>query len=258
MRKLFVLFVIGIAPLFFLGCEDSPWVIMTYNVLNGAGVDALSEVNRANVEHHGYHGNRLERVIEVVQEANPDILAIEEAHQWNEGDPSTMETFSEETGMHYSFFFESANVHAGRPSAALFSRFPIIEPENFGDRFSRAGGHAIVLGPGNERIHVFVLHLDTNSSAKRQQELSFVSGELSDHLEHTVILLGDLNFVDNGTCAESVILNEAGMRHPLRDMQGIDQVWVTEHMEQSVEPGSDIPAELTEGTSDHDPLVVEM
>ncbi len=258
MRTLVEITAILLVGLCLVACDDEPSIVMTYNVLNGASISALTSQNMSDVSRHGFGGNRLQRIIDIVNEADPDILAIQEAHQWDVGEPSTMQTFADATGMPHFFFARSVSAGGTGPSTALFSRYAIAEPENYGAPFSRAGGHAVVRPPGGSGVHVYFLHLDTGSSSRRQTELTFIAEELRKYGSDSVILLGDLNYVDGGGAPEATILNDAGLRHPLRETQGIDQVWVAKAMEGDVEAGDVLPPELIEGASDHNPVVVEI
>ena len=238
--------------------------VMTYNILNGAGVDALYPGNKEWVARHGYPGNRLPMVLEVIKAADPDILGIQEAHQWDIGSPSVAQEVADQLGMNY-FIGESTNPECGFANVVLFTKFDIKEAESYSSHFTRAGLRAELVMPNGQLISVFVVHLDATSYEIRMSELSFLVGEMQPYIDKFTILMGDMNFLDLqarhyqfGDDIQASILYEAGWCHPLGSSQEIDQIWTSSVLEPYVQPAPEIPSELTSGTSDHRPVVVQI
>lgn len=229
--------------------------VMTYNILNGAGVETLFPGNKEWVENHGYPGNRLQQIMDVISYANPDILGIQEAHQWELGDPPVVQGVADQLGMNY-FFGESTNPDAGFCSAVLFTKFDILESESYPDDFTRAALRVKIGMPDGQLINVFVAHLDSNHQEIRTTEASFIVSEMAPYIDDLSIIMGDMNFA--GWSSEADIFYEAGWSHPLSSQQGIDQIWTSPKLEFYVRSGSGIPSELTLGASDHNPVVVQI
>lgn len=232
---------------------DNEIVVATYNILNGAGVDPLVFDNRKWVEEYGYPGNRLEQVLDVIEYINPDILGIQEAHQWELGDPAVVKQVADRLGMNY-FFGQSNDPDAGYCSAVLFTRFEIIESENYPDHFTRAGLRVKLKTPEGTIINVFVAHLDSNHQERRLKEAAFIVTEMAPYLDEYSMIMGDMNFFDPSPEAE--VFHSAGWAHPVAVLQGIDQIWTTPDMESGVRKWGNISVKMTEIASDHIPSVI--
>jgi len=233
---------------------------MTYNILNGAGVETVVLGNKEWAERHGYPGDRLQAVLEVIKTADPDIIGIQEAHQWEIGNPCVAQQVADELGMNY-FIGESIDPTSGFASVVLFTKFDIIDAESYGAHFTRAALRAELLIPSGQSMHIFVVHLDATSSEIRMGELTFLADEMSQFIDGLTVLMGDMNFLDKDYAPydrQAAILREAGWCHPLGSSQYIDQVWTSPALEPYVQPGSEIPSQLTSGTSDHLPVVVKV
>jgi hypothetical protein len=98
--------------------------VMTYNILKGAGADTVDPGNKEQAAQHGFPGNRLPTVLEVIRIADPDILGIQEANQWNMGSPPVVEKVADELGMNH-FLGLSTNSESGYASVVLFTKFDI-------------------------------------------------------------------------------------------------------------------------------------
>ena len=79
---------------------------------------------------------------------------------------------------------------------------------------------------------------------------------MNPYLDDYTVLMGDMNFADPSGSAS--LLNKAGWLHPLREQQGIDQIWVSPALAGCVWSTPPVPSELTAGTSDHPPVVVQI
>ena len=230
--------------------------VMTYNILNGAGVDELFPPNKEWAEKHGYPGNRLPQIMEIIKLLDPDILGIQEAHQWDLGDPPVVERVANELGMNFSLG-ESTNPKSGFAHVVLFTKFHIIESESYSDDFTRAAIRVKLVLPDGQLANVFVAHLDSTSSQIRNREVSFIVKEMRPYLDEIAIIMGDMNFVD-GWSKEGDILHSAGWLHPLDTRQWIDQIWTSPVLGSNVNPGPEVPSNMTQGASDHMPVAVDI
>jgi len=245
------------------GCKDdedggsSGLTLMTYNILNGAGVETLYPGNREWAEERGYSGNRLPQVLDVVKSVSPNILGVQEAHQWDLGEPAVAETVAQELGMHY-FLARSGNSGSGYAHVVLFSTHPIVSAEGFTSQFTRAALHAEIQLDGNQILHVFVVHLDSTSSAVRQQECRFLVSQMAPHIDSATVLMGDMNSIDGQP--ESDILRNAGWRYLAGPGTyggwALDQFWASPSLADRITQQPHIPGSATVEVSDHLPLVM--
>jgi len=234
--------------------------VMTYNILNGAGVEAVYPSNKEWTAQHqpGYPGNRLQKVLNVIRAADPDVLGVQEAHQWEIGSPCTAEQVADELDMNY-FIGESTNPESGFGSVVLFTKFDIVETESYSPYFSRAALRAKIITPSGKSIHVFVAHLNPYGGAVAEAETESLVDKMQPYIDDLTILMGDLNFLDvPSQYQQAALLHQAGWCHPLSSIQYIDQVWTSPMLEHFVQPGLEIPSEFTYGASDHLPVVVEV
>ena len=230
--------------------------VMTYNILKGAGADAVAPGNKEWAAQLGFPGNRLPTVLEVIRTADPDILGIQEANQWNLGSPPVARRVADQLGMDY-FLSVSTNPESGFASVVLFTKFDIKEAESYSSHFSRAALRAELVTPAGKSIHVFVVHLDGASDHVREAESAFLVGEMQAYVDDFSMLIGDMNFLDRPTSI-GAILRQAGWSHPLGPSQNIDQIWTSSVLQPHVQPAPDIPSELTSRASDHRPVAVEI
>ena len=232
--------------------------VMTYNILDGGGVgptdpkgDWCCGPPRGCCNAPG--GNRLPRILEVIRRGDPDILGIQEAYLWQLDDHAIAREVAAELNMNY-FIGESGSPDGAH--VALFTKFDIKGAESYPTEFSasnpRGALHAELVTHSGQSVHVFVVHLKREAP----QEVPVLVKEMSPYLGSLTVLLGDMNFEDPSDQAS--VLREAGWYHPLAEQQGIDQIWTSPALAPHVQPALPIPAELTAGTSDHLPVVVEI
>ncbi|MFX1589914.1 MAG: endonuclease/exonuclease/phosphatase family protein [Promethearchaeota archaeon] len=229
-------------------------VVATYNILNGASVETLNDGNREWLKNNypQYVDNRLQKVLDVINYINPDILGIEEAHQWELGEPSVVQDVADSLGMNY-FFGQSTNPDAGFCSVALFTKFEIIESENYPDHFTRAGCRVKIKMPNGKLINVFLAHLDAKSQKTRISEAYFIVSDMEPFIDEFSIIMGDMNFVDPST--EANVFHEEGWKHPLRAKQVIDHIWTSPSLKPYVRSWGTVPSKLTMDASDHTPVI---
>jgi endonuclease/exonuclease/phosphatase family metal-dependent hydrolase len=233
--------------------DGTKLTVMTYNVAYGAGVDP---VDRQIVERDTkgkYAGNRLDRVISVIKYVNPDIVGIEEACSWDRNDEAVAKQVARELGMHYYV----AKSGKSRFNVALFSKLPIVSAHGFSDQFSRAALQAELRLPDGRTLHVFVAHFNLLRDEQSQlSEIRYLAEQMKPHAFDLGVMMGDCNFKYGVRKASTAALRASGfvIAPPVGDR--IDQIWTSRPLANDIREGRKIPAELTNGTSDHRPTVM--
>ncbi len=104
-------------------------VVMSYNILHGAGIDPqYDEISGA----QGFPGNRVSKILGVIRAVDPDILGIQEALSWERDAPPFAEQFADSLGGLNYFLALSQGIH----HVALYTKLKILEAVNFRDKFS--------------------------------------------------------------------------------------------------------------------------
>lgn len=232
--------------------NQSRVTVMSYNILNGAGVDTLTPENRQWVEEHGYPGDRLQKVLDIISSVSPDILGIEEAHQWELGDPAVVQEVADHLDMDWAFG-QSTNPDSGFASVAFFTKFRIVESESYPEHFTRAGLRVQVETPGGLVVNVFVAHLDTNSSDTRVGEATFIVSEMAPYLDGYSIIMGDMNALAGSTSGK--VFSDAGWTLCRGLASTIDQIWVSPALQAGNQPWGHISFSQALSVSDHLPSV---
>jgi len=196
--------------------------VMSYNVLWGGGIDRRFEANYLGWQRPLFAGrNRLADIVSVIEEARPDILAVEEAAGWEEGSPSPAEDLARRLGMHYYLARNPYEINT-----ALFSRFEIESVLDLVPYFgSNSGLVAVLRLPDGSSLAVAAVHLDPFTSRMRSCQLDVLLEALKPFEGRRVLLLGDMNFrLPNA--AEAAKLRDAGWGLlAVEETYRIDQVW---------------------------------
>ncbi len=233
--------------------DGTKLTVMAYNVAYGAGVDPAEAkiVERDTVGK--LIGNRLDRVISVIKYVNPDIVGIQEACSWEKNDNAVAKQVAKQLGMRYYV----AKSGKSRFNVALFSKLPIISAKGFPDHFTRAALQARLKLPDGRTLDVFVAHFNLLRSPKSQlSEIRYLAEQMKPHSSHLAVMMGDANF-QYGVQRESTdALRASGFVIAPPVGQRIDQIWTSKSLADDIREGSEIPAKLTDGTSDHRPTVV--
>lgn len=155
---------------------------MSYNIAYG-GVDN--------------NGSRIEHIINVVNDANPDFLAIQEAHDFEKNNFERLKKISSETNLPYFEFSEGALYNDGeRYPVASFSKSPIKHIYTFDDSaFAHAGLVTTVDSPVGE-LTLCNVHLHNRSEDERLRSIKTVLDYLSKFEKN--IILGDHNALSRG------------------------------------------------------------
>ena len=127
--------------------------IMTYNIASG-GIDSK--------------GSRIEYIIEVIKDANPDFLAIQEADNFDENDFKLSKKISSEIGLPYFVLSEGTLYDDGHCHHVVsFSKTPIKNIYAFPDLpFAHAGLCTTIDSPMG-KLTLCNVHLHSTSETKR-------------------------------------------------------------------------------------------
>lgn len=225
--------------------------VMTYNILYGAGV---YESDRAIAERDaGCMGDRLERIISVVKEVDPDILGIEEANSWNKEDEAIAKKFAKAIGMNY--YLATSGISGFH--VAIYSKFPIASAKHFPKEFTRSALQAGVTLPDGRLFHVFVQHFNLRRNPESQlEEIRNLASKMRPYAFDLGVMMGDANFVHGKHMPQTNAMRASGFVLTPQAAGRIDQIWTTRPLVGRVSDAPGIPAELTKGTSDHTPTVV--
>ena len=196
--------------------------LMTYNVLWGGGVEREFDKNIA----PSYHLDRLDAILSVVREVNPDLLAIEEAAGWERGQPSVAEQVAKRLGMSYFLAPDGTDLNV-----VLFSRFPIEDvqyaarlPVDFYSGYNGMLLKARVVLADDARLTVYVPHLNSQSSAVRACQVDALLRLSNTQPTGASVLLGDLN--SRPTSRESNTMASAGWQFlGAESTWTVDKIW---------------------------------
>ncbi len=228
--------------------------LMTYNVLWGGGVEREFDKNIA----ASYHVDRLDDILKIVREVDPDLLAVEEAAGWDHGDPTVAEQVATRLGMHHYLAPDGTDLNV-----VLFSRFP-IEDVQYGARlrvdfYSGFNGvllKARVVLADDARLTVYVPHLNSQSSAVRACQVeSLLRLASAPPAGGAAVLLGDLN--SRPTSRESNTMTAAGWQFlGAESTWTVDQIWAGPGV--SYRDARVLTTTATRALSDHLPAALQV
>lgn len=231
--------------------------VMTYNILNGAGILPDFEPFAAK---NGFPGNRLQQVLDIIKKVDPDILGIEEAAgwDWEENLPEGMtesvaNMVAKELNMNYCLGTCVYSV-CGYNDVVLYTKYQIVETEDYKGLFSRAGLRAKLVTPEGKEINVFVVHLipgdqppewkpehlrDIPGEEIWKQEISCLAEKIKPYMGGAVIVMGDMNSngYDPNTDEGMKILSDLGLYPNL--YYGIDQIWTSYWFRENIRESSE-------------------
>lgn len=152
--------------------------IMTYNVLDG-GFDIKN-------------GSRLDKIINVIKNENPDFLALQETDNFEKNGSEILKRFSEELFLpYYSYASGEAVPGGGRYHVASLSRCPIIDSHTFSGNIFGGAALSTLVETALGEISFCNIHLNAYSEDHRMDELTVVL-EYQSKFEKQIIL-GDHN-----------------------------------------------------------------
>lgn len=219
--------------------------LMAYNIWFGAGVNPGHTERGANL-------NRLADLIAVVQQADPDILGLEEVTEWDTGNPTTLEQFASAVGMEYYMAPTWRGINL-----AIFSKYPILETENLSDTVGNNGAlRAVVQTPDGQQLNVIIAHLDPRDRVLRACQFDQLRQIMTAYQDQPSILMGDVNSYPNAP--DTQFLTNGGWQ--LVQSESIDNIFVFSRRAWSAAPICFARGESTPdcvgalGISDHLPV----
>jgi len=151
--------------------------IMTYNIASG-GIDS--------------NGSRVDQIIAVINDANPDFLAIQEADNFQKDDFALLKKISAETNLSYFEFSQGQVYEDGkRYHTVSLSKTPIKNTYTFSDTpFTHAGLATTIDSPLGE-LTICNIHLHSRQEDERLKGINAVLQYLATFEKS--IILGDHN-----------------------------------------------------------------
>lgn len=262
---------------------EDPITVMTYNIFEGGLVgpdacqvtwetdaDAFMSCVDSLVEEfveaggfEGHSGGRLSWLVDIIRQADPDIVAIQEGWRWSDHGEFIAREVAEAVGMNYCL----VEWPGGLPDrgtiklSVLLTKFEIREAEWRFEMFGPDVLRAEMVAPTGRVFNVFNVHLRGGEPAKK----ALLTDIMEPYRSEATLLMGDMNaqpadcraFVDDGWV---VVGGDV-----------IDHVWVSpgfpflrsEDVTNS-SLGEQSPAlrgrrwSLDDRMSDHDPVVVRV
>ena len=183
--------------------------IVTYNIHKCRGMDRRV---------------RPDRIVKVLQELRPDIIALQEVVSLEGGIPEEDQAqfFAQELGFHFAFG-ENRRHKGGRYGNVLLTRYPIQGQQNYdisaGGREQR-GCLRTDVRFGDATLHVFNVHFGTRFFEQRKQARKLIDEGIvtSDDLFGPRIVLGDFNEWLRGSVTSTLTahLDKANVRRNLK------------------------------------------
>lgn len=122
-------------------------------------------------------------LVNFVKRLDLDILCLQEANDWHQGNPSRLETFAKETGLPH-FVFGDSNTQC---KLVIFARFPIMNQHVYTDGLWHCAIQATVL-TGTRAIDIWNVHLNPFDEDKRLEEARFITRHA-----RNALIIGDMN-----------------------------------------------------------------
>lgn len=193
--------------------------ILSYNILYGAGTERQFD---SALPPEMVGKSRLPELLSVIQNANPDIVGLQEANGWDRGTPPMIQQVAQTLGMNQFFARTAGGFHLG-----LLTKFTILDAENLSSDIGRQGAlRATLVSPQGERLVIFVVHLDPASPDARLCEVNTLLQAMQPYANSRTILIGDMNF--RLPSREYSRLEQAGWRSvAVEPSWGIDQIWIS-------------------------------
>ena len=209
--------------------------VMSFNSLYGGGADPEWEKKLQVMNSFWVGQDRLANLKKFIKEVDPDILGLQEAAGWENGNPSVVQAVAEELGMNYYYLSEHKESNYGPEivqTEVLLSKFEISEAENWIWSFQKYEGYGLktkITIPGGDGIYIYVVHLNGNVRGDPHFEICEVNAllqHLHPYLQEKIIIMGDFN--SDRTSEAFSTLNQVGLRPvQIESGWGIDQIWAS-------------------------------
>jgi exodeoxyribonuclease-3 len=151
--------------------------IMTYNIWQG-GIDS--------------NGSRIEDIIDIIKNENPDFVAIQEVSNFNTNENEFLKRVSNETKLPYYALSQGTLVDGHKCYyVASLSRYPLQEEYLFPDFTFQCAPFSTVIDSPFGKLSICNIHLHAHSEDERVREAGVVLSYQSKYYKH--IILGDFN-----------------------------------------------------------------
>jgi hypothetical protein len=145
--------------------------------------------------------NRLDDLITLVKQVDPDILGLQEVCEWTSGDPPIIDYFAEAVGMNYYL--------APTPwtmNLAIFCKYPLLETENLSEYVGYPGAlRAVVQISDSQQLNCVVVHLDGDHPAVRNCQVDKLRRLMEAYTSRPTVLMGDMNCYATGQSASYLL-----------------------------------------------------
>jgi endonuclease/exonuclease/phosphatase family metal-dependent hydrolase len=229
--------------------QDVTLKVMSFNLLWGAGAERRFDEN---IPRQLRGRARMPVLMDFLRKANPDVLAIEEAAGWDQGDPSLAKRVADELGMNYVLAPDAWELHV-----VLLSKYPIVAADYVSrlQDFNGVALRATLAVTPYVDVNVIAVHLNSMSSQTRSCQLEALL-DMASGLKGRTVLLGDMNFRPGAPQADT-LASQGWQLVAAQEQWPIDQIWLDP--EANVDKGRwwdavDEPA----GVSDHLPVGVDV
>jgi len=252
--------------------------IMTFNIWEG-GIDVV--------------GSRTDFIVDVIKEANPDFLALQEANNFDKDSDALLKKISKDIALPYyalskGTFRDYGKDYGKRYHVAILSRYPLREEYKFSDFSFNCAALSVVIDSPLGELSICNLHLHAYSEDKRLNELEVILKYQSRYKNH--MLLGDFNSLsykdnydtktlevenrfdvtdilnknytdvtsylglDNGSTHPTPVNTDPTITKPIR----IDYIFVTPSLTAHAKNPTVIKTAVSEKASDHYPITLTL
>jgi len=147
--------------------------IMTSNILEG-GIDDK--------------GSRIEYIIDVIKEVNPDFLALQEANNFDKNNNELLKRVSNEIKLpHYTLSQGALYDDQRRYHVVSLSRYPMREERTFQDPLFQSAALSVVIDSPLGELSLCNVHLHAHSEDERLKELAVILKYQSKHKNHIIL-----------------------------------------------------------------------
>ena len=234
--------------------------VMSFNILYGGGADPEWEKKLQVLNSFWVGQDRLSNLKKFIKEVEPDIIGLQEAAGWENGNPSIVQAVAEELGMKY--YYLSDHKEGIVQSEVLLSKFEISEAENWIWSFQEYEGYGLkakITTPSGDGIYIYVVHLNGSVRGDTRFEVCEINAlllHIRPYMQEKIILMGDFN--SDRTSQAFSTLKQSGLEPvQIESGRGIDQIWASPALVWSKTKWFKnvfVPIDI----SDHNPVAVEM
>jgi endonuclease/exonuclease/phosphatase family metal-dependent hydrolase len=231
--------------------------VVTYNVHKCRGLDRRV---------------RPDRIADVLRGLDADVIALQEVIAAEGAEEENQPAFIARALGGYEVFFGEARLHRGAPYGnAVLSRAPVLKSQTYDltrRGRERRGCLRVDLECGNQRLHLFNVHLGTSFFERRHQGRRLISTDVlgSTELQSPAIVVGDFNEWTRGLATRLMSSHFHGVEARLhlnrrRTYPGVMPVFHLDHFyfDQRLEliGAKLVRTKLSLVASDHLPIVAE-